>query len=51
VPHRGLWGVWEAAVEATKAELGEAQIGIPYPQMDLHVQGSAAVPLAAVPAE
>jgi len=41
------WGVWEATVEAIKKELDDANIGIPYPQMDVHMQQAAPVAVAA----
>lgn len=31
------WPVWEATIRATKMALDEAGIGIPYPQMDVHL--------------
>lgn len=43
------WGVWEATVEAIKDELDEANIGIPYPQMDVHLKGGP--PAMTMPAE
>ena len=32
-----FWGVWEAATRAVKNGLAEAGIGIPFPQMDVHL--------------
>ncbi len=32
------WAVWEQTVEAVKAELDGAEIGIPYPQMDVYLK-------------
>lgn len=31
------WGVWEQTIRATKKVLDEAEIGIPFPQMDVHL--------------
>lgn len=31
------WDVWQATVQATKAALDEAGIGIPFPQQDVHL--------------
>lgn len=36
------WDVWQAATRATKLALDEAGIGIPFPQMDVHVDGAVA---------
>jgi hypothetical protein len=33
------WDIWEEGTRATKMALDEAGIGIPYPQMDGHVDG------------
>jgi small conductance mechanosensitive channel len=33
------WDVWEATLRAIKYELDDAGIGIPFPQMDVHVDG------------
>jgi small conductance mechanosensitive channel len=35
------WNVWQAATRATKMAMDEAGIGIPFPQMDVHVDGDA----------
>ena len=32
-----FWGVWEAATRAVKNGLADANIGIPFPQMDVHL--------------
>ncbi|MEZ4695019.1 MAG: mechanosensitive ion channel [Rhodothermales bacterium] len=32
-----FWDVWQAATEQTKRVLDEADIGIPFPQMDVHL--------------
>jgi small conductance mechanosensitive channel len=34
------WVVWEKLIQAIKHELDEANIGIPFPQMDVHVDGA-----------
>jgi len=34
------WDVWQATIRATKKELDAAEIGIPFPQMDVHLDGS-----------
>jgi small conductance mechanosensitive channel len=34
------WDVWQATVQATKAGLDEAGIGIPFPQQDVHLDTS-----------
>ncbi len=31
------WDVWQATTEATKRALDQADIGIPFPQMDVHL--------------
>lgn len=31
------WDVWDATIESVKRHLDEANIGIPYPQMDVHL--------------
>ena len=36
---RKYWDAWEEATRATKIALDAAGIGIPYPQMDVHVDG------------
>lgn len=38
------WDVWDRTVLGVKKALDEAKIGIPYPQMDLHVQKLPAKP-------
>ncbi len=36
------WDAWQAATRATKMAMDEAGIGIPFPQMDVHVDGTVA---------
>jgi small conductance mechanosensitive channel len=38
-PAADYWAVKEAATRQVKLSLDEAGIGIPYPQMDIHVDG------------
>ena len=33
------WNVWERTIQAVKRELDAAGIGIPFPQMDVHLDG------------
>jgi small conductance mechanosensitive channel len=43
-----FWGVKEAATRAVKVALDEAGIGIPFPQMDVHLEATSATPVGAV---
>ncbi|MEM1031058.1 MAG: mechanosensitive ion channel domain-containing protein [Myxococcota bacterium] len=45
------WAVWEQTIEAIKAELDGAEIGIPYPQMDVYLKELPANQAVKVPAE
>lgn len=42
VQSQNYWDVWQQVTQETKAALDEAGIGIPFPQMDVHLDGTVA---------